>query len=138
MPPKPITPEQLAQSGSEDGEQLALMQWCALNLSIYPDLKWLHHSPNGGFRDKREAGKLKAMGVKPGFHDLILLVKRKDYTGLTIELKSLKMKNKKDGGASEEQTMWARHLTGQGFCVKLCHGWLEAKSCLEWYLKLPR
>jgi len=133
-----ITPEQLAKSGSEDGEQLALMQWCALNLSTYPDLKWLHHSPNGGFRNKSEGARLKAMGVKPGFHDLILLVKHGGYTGLSIEMKSLKMKDKKDGGARDEQTMWAEHLTGQGFYVKLCHGWLEAKSCLEWYLKLDR
>jgi len=58
-----ITPEQLAASGSEDGHQLAIMQWCALNLNMYPELKWLHHSPNGGFRVKREAAKLKAIIV---------------------------------------------------------------------------
>ena len=129
-----ITPESFALSGSEDGEQLALMQWCALNLHRYPDLKWLHHSPNGGFRNKREAAKFKAMGTKAGFHDLILLVRRGPYSGLSIELKSLKVINKKDGGASAEQLMWAEHLIGQGFCVKLCHGWQSAVAAIEEYL----
>lgn len=129
-----ITPESLALSGSEDGEQLALMQWCALNLHRYPDLKWLHHSPNGGFRNKREAAKFKAMGVKAGFHDLILLVRKGPYVGLSIELKSLKMINKKDGGATAEQLMWAEHLLQQGFNVRLCHGWQSAVTALENYL----
>lgn len=129
-----ITPESLAKSGSEDGEQLAVMQWCALNYNKYPELKWLHHSPNGGFRNKREAAKFKAMGVKPGFHDLILLVSKGPYTGLTIELKSLAAKSRKDGGATAEQILWAKHLIGQGFCVKLCHGWQSAVAVIEEYL----
>ena len=33
------------------------------------------HTPNGGKRTKREAGKLKAMGVLPGVPDLILMSK---------------------------------------------------------------
>lgn len=132
----PITPESLAKSGSEDGEQLAVMQWCALNLNKYPELKWLHHSPNGGYRGKREAAKFKAMGVKPGFHDLILLVRRGPYPGASIEMKSLKVKNHKDGGATPEQILWANHLIEQGFYVRLCHGWQSAVAVLEDYLNL--
>ena len=131
--PNPITPEQMARSGSEDGEQLAILLWAAYNLNMYPELKWLHHSPNGGFRNKREAGKLKAMGVKRGFPDLCLLVRRKQYAGLLIELKQLKK-----GIVSTEQDQWKIHLNNEGFYATVCHGWLEAVSVIEYYLKLER
>ena len=131
-----ITPEQLAASGSEDGEQLAVMQWCALHYNKYPELKWLHHSPNGGFRNQREAAKFKALGVKPGFHDLILLVRKGPYIGLSIEMKSLKVKGHKNGGATDEQILWANHLIGQGFYVRLCHGWQSAVQVIEEYLNV--
>lgn len=126
-----ITPADMAKSGSEDGEQLALMQWCAL--SGYPELRWLHHSPNGGSRNKREGAKFKALGVKRGYPDLTLLIPCKKYCGLFIELKKLK-----GGVTSNEQVDWIMHLNGAGYYATVCHGWLEAKSCLEWYLKLER
>lgn len=130
-----ITPESLAASGSEDGHQLALLQWSALNLNIYPDLKWLHHSPNGGFRNKREAGKLKAMGVRRGYPDLTLLIPRGIYHGLLIELKVPELKTKKDGGASSEQIAWGIYLKENNYGYKLCHGWIDARDTLISYLE---
>lgn len=54
----------------------------------YPSLKnRLHHSPNGGKRNRVEAAKFKAMGVRPGFPDLILLHPNKFYPFMGIELK---------------------------------------------------
>lgn len=129
-----IQPEDLI-NGSEDGEQLAVQCWCALNFNKYPELRWLHHSPNGGFRNKREAGKLKAMGVKRGFPDLILLVKRGPYSGLGIELKIPELKTKKNGGASDEQLLWGKHLLLNGFGFKVCHGWIDARDTLVSYLE---
>lgn len=129
-----IKPEDLV-SGSEDGEQLALMCWAALNFNKYPDLKWLHHSPNGGSRDKREAAKLKAMGVKSGFPDLCLLVERRPFNGLLIELKIPELKTKKNGGAFKEQIDWGIHLRANGFGYKLCHGWEDARDTLISYLE---
>lgn len=128
-----ITPAQMARSGSEDGEQLAIMCWCALNLKQYPELRWLHHSPNGGFRNQREAAKFKAMGVKRGFPDLTLPIRRKQYAGLYIELKKIK-----GGVVSNEQAEWKTHLNEQGYYAKVCHGWLEAVAVLEVYLKLEK
>lgn len=125
-----ITPEQLAASGSEDGEQLALMCWCALNIAEYPDLKWLFHIPNGGSRDKREASKLKGMGVKRGVYDLFLPIKRGGYSGLFIELKKLK-----GGKVSEEQKEWGEHLRKEDFGAIICFGWIEARDTLIAYLK---
>ena len=105
-----ITPEQLAASGSEDGHQLALMQWCALNFDKYPQLRRMVHVPNGGFRNKKEAAKLKAMGVKAGFPDLFLPYNNEKYNGLMIEMKKLK-----GGKTSAEQVDWLFYLDSQNF-----------------------
>lgn len=134
MSPNQITPEQCAASGSEDAHQLAIQCWAALNFNKYPELKWLHHSPNGGFRNKREAGKLKAMGVKRGFPDLTLLVRRGPYSGLLIELKTPERKKQKDGGASQDQLNWGEHLHKEGFGFCVCYGWQDAVAVLENYL----
>ena len=57
----------------------------------YPNLKnRLHHSPNGGKRNQVEAAKFKAMGVRAGFPDLILLHPNKFYPFMGIELKTEK------------------------------------------------
>lgn len=44
---------------SEDTEQIAVVYWAIYNAAQYPELKWLHHVPNGGRRNKQEAVKLK-------------------------------------------------------------------------------
>lgn len=51
---------------SEDTEQINVVSWANWNMNRYPELKWLHHVPNGGSRNKQEAVKLKQMGVKAG------------------------------------------------------------------------
>jgi hypothetical protein len=136
-----ITPEDLAKNNTEDGHQLALMQWCALNFDKYPELKWLHHSPNGGSRHKAEASKLKAMGVKEGFPDLLLLVKRGQWSGLTIELKRIeggltaKGNVKKKGVVRKEQEDWGKFLQSQGFGFSVCYGWEMARDILIQYLR---
>lgn len=43
-----------------------------LDLSLPPPLRWLH-IPNGEARGKRAAGRLKAMGLKPGAADVLIL-----------------------------------------------------------------
>ena len=39
---------------SEDTEQMAVVSWARWNVQKYPELKWLHHVPNGGSRNKQE------------------------------------------------------------------------------------
>src|ERR1700733_8739225 len=123
---KPITPEQLAKSGSEDGAQMALFCWCAQ--SGISELKWLFHIPNGGSRHIAEAGKLKAMGVKPGVPDIMLPIGRNGFKGLWIELKKPKV-----GVVSEKQHEWLDHLAAQGYATRVCFGWIEAKDALLEY-----
>jgi hypothetical protein len=133
----PITPEQLASSGSEHGEQAAIFCWCSQNLITYPDLKWLYAVPNGGYRHPAEAGRLVAAGVKSGVPDICLPVRQKGWqgsNGLYIELKALKTKGKKVGEPRPEQAEWLAFLKTQGYYTAVCYGWIEARDLLIRYL----
>lgn len=125
-----ITPERLAASGTEHGNQSAIMCWANLNIKQYPDLRWLAAIPNGGFRDKITAGKLKAEGVKSGLPDLVLLVRRGIYAALWIELKKPKV-----GRVSKEQFAWIEQAKSQGHAAVVCYGWESAALMLQQYLE---
>ena len=124
---KHLTPEILARSGSEDGNQIALFSWCAT--SGIPELKWLFHIPNGGSRHIAEASKLKAMGVKRGVPDIFLPVRTINFIGMWIELKKpIK------GIVSGEQDKWLDYLSKQGYATRVAFGWEEARDALLEYL----
>ena len=131
---KMITPEQLAKSNSESGHAKALMCWAALNINQYPELKWLAHIPNGGWRDAVTANNLKAEGVKAGLLDYFLAIKRGPYSGLWLELKRPGTKDKRVGVVSKDQEEWIDHLRSQGFVVVVCHGWEIARNIIIGYL----
>lgn len=117
---------------SEAQEQTALFQWAMLARQKYPQLELLHHIPNGGKRDKREAGALKRQGVKAGVPYKMLFyslpVPKSNYHGLYIELKVGKNKT------SKFQNEWIKNLREQGYCVEVCYGWNEAREVIEKYL----
>lgn len=70
----------------EDSLQIACVQWFDLQ---YRWLSWaLFHVPNGGSRNRIEAAKFKAMGVRAGVPDLILLHRSGAYAYLALELKA--------------------------------------------------
>ena len=58
----------------ESAEQIAVMQWSANAMRMWPDLRWLFAVPNGGRRDVAEAAHLKRQGVKRGVVDLLSLI----------------------------------------------------------------
>ena len=129
-----MTPEQLAKSGTEHGHQVALFAWCALNVGIYPELKWFHAIPNGGTRGddtKTRAirgGQLKAEGVKKGVSDCFLPIRRGIFSGLYIEMK------KPGGKESIEQIEFSNFVISQGFGYICCDTWEKAKNVLINYL----
>lgn len=118
---------------SEQVEQMALMRWAEYEKGAHPELKLLMHIPNGGSRTKAEAGRFKAMGVKPGVPDLFLPVARGTYHGLWVELK------RADGGKTKAaQRGWIDALKAQGYMAGVCHGWVEASETIMKYLNLPK
>ena len=69
----------------EDTLQKSCVQWFDLQ---YRHFSWaLFHVPNGGQRNRVEAAKFKAMGVRPGVPDLLLILPRHGYSYLAMELK---------------------------------------------------
>ena len=126
MPP---TPEQLARSGTEAAHQTALFCWAALNQETYPELKLMFHIPNGGTRDRVEAGHLKAQGVKSGVPDICLPFAVYPYHALWIELKVGKNK------LSDNQDAFCEQLKYRNYAIVVCYSWFEAMNVIISYLK---
>lgn len=129
-PPKPITPESLAECGTENGHQMAVFQWCAMNRATYPMLEMLFAIPNGGWRHKRTAMILKATGSKRGVPDMCLPVPCWGYYGLFVELKP----SVDEGSVSDDQEKWIAKLQAQGYACAVAYGWDMARDILVSYL----
>ena len=115
---------------TENAEQAALFEWARLSEKKHPELKLLHHIPNGGARDGRTGAVLKRTGVKPGVPDICLPVPSGDHHGLYIELK------RRNGGAlSANQRIWLNALSEQGHKAVCCKGWEEARDEIIKYLE---
>lgn len=114
----------------ESQEQIWLFDWCRYASIKYPELDLLYHIPNGGSRNKIEAARLKAQGVKAGVPDLFLPAAKGDYHGLYIELK-----RQKHGTLSADQKQWIERLRQAGYRVEVCKGFQEAANVIESYLE---
>lgn len=116
---------------TEEQEQIALFNWAAwMSNTKWPELAMMYHVPNGGYRNKAEAGRFRAQGVKSGVPDIVLPVARGGWHGLYIELKRTV-----GGRVSKEQREWLGKLNAQGYYTAVCQGWEEAKNAIEWYLQ---
>lgn len=136
--PKPITPEGLAASGTEDGHQMALFAWASSPQAQaeWPDLRWLFAIANGGYRNKVTAVRLRAMGVKKGIPDICLGVRRGSFACLWIELKIPKREDgRRAGTARKEQTVWLDHFKEMGHGAIVCRGWDHARQVIIQYLE---
>lgn len=117
---------------SESQEQKALFQWAGYAEQQYPELRLLHHIPNGGLRDAGTAANLKREGVKRGVPDISLPAPRGKYHGLFIEMKAGNNK------PTKEQKAWLKSLEEEGYATYVCYSWLEAREVLEKYLSEPK
>lgn len=96
----------------------------------YPELKGLLFAvPNGGARNKVEAGIMKAEGVTAGVADLILLVPRQGYGCLCIEMKAGR------GEQSEHQKEWQKQAERHGSKYVVCRSLDEFMNQIGNYLK---
>lgn len=99
---------------SEHLEQVDFVAWFRRN---YPDVR-IFAIPNGGYRGKAQAGKLKAEGVSPGVPDLYIPEWR-----LWIE-----MKREKGGTLSPAQKEWREYLESIGDCWIRGNGFEDARE----------
>lgn len=132
-----LSPEAQALLAEGDASEEQIHRTCAdwvfAHEERYPVLQRLMHVPNGGARSKGEAGKLKAMGVRPGVSDWICPFPspNRAYKGLAIELKSRTGTVSKDQRAFLDDAHAAGWLTGvarsfEDFLELMTH-WLREK-----------
>jgi hypothetical protein len=166
-----VTLDQIAKSGTEAAHQTALFafvavacnwgfdaawEWASgasvptgeiadLSACAVPELRWLHHIPNGGSRGDSGASRairgaqLKAQGVRAGVADLCLPVRRGACSGLYVEMKKPSEKPVKatsKGGVSEDQRAFGDFVKMQGYGWIVCYGWQDAASTIEAYLSV--
>lgn len=126
---------------SEAAEQMKVVEWCKVT-----DWKrggglgtgLIFHIPNGGWRSKAEASKLKAMGVRKGVADLFLPVPvygedgAMVRAGLWIELKDA------GGVLSVEQGEWLGEMKKRGYEAVCATGAHQAIEAIRRYLKLDQ
>ena len=110
----------------EHEEQVAFVKWLRL---VHPRVPFIA-IPNGGWRHKATAGRLKAEGAQPGAPDLMIPVPIGDKHGLFIE-----MKRERGGQLSESQKEFIPILREHGYAVEVCAGALAAIEAFERYFK---
>lgn len=134
-----LTPEMLARSGSEFGEQCALFCWCSLpeTRASYPDAVKLY-STHQNFTDAVKGARAKQVGIRAGVADIFLPVAKGRFHGLYIELKidptnPLNFAKKKKGTVSQAQKDFGEQVTADGYLWKVCEGWLNARVIIASY-----
>jgi hypothetical protein len=129
-----VTPEALAASGTEDGEQSAL--FCYARQAEKLDYRWelLHSIPNGGRRGAATAARMAATGAKAGYPDVGLDIAAGGFHGLRIEMKVAAHEGHAGGRLSEAQKYWHQILRHEGYSVVVCYGWKQAVIAIESYL----
>lgn len=108
----------MTRARPEEALHRAVAEFLTLAL---PEDAWFCHVPNGGKRSKSEAARFKAMGVKAGVPDLLIIYQGRAHW---VELKAGK------GRLSEAQ----QTVRAQLYAVD-CH-WADCRSLddVEWWI----
>lgn len=118
----------------EDIEQARVIAWAddPATQRRLPEVADLYAIPNGGFRHKSTAMRMRWTGARPGIPDLHLPVPRGPYASLYVEMKAM------DGVLSPAQKGRIPRLERHGNKVIVAHGADKAIAGIEAYLRLPR
>lgn len=110
--------------------QCAIVKWFYY---AYPAYRGgcLFAVPNGGHRNIQTARSLKAEGVTSGVSDLLLLVPKREYHGLCVEVKT------PVGRQSDNQKNWQRIIEAQGYRYEIVRSLDEFAELVRWYLNEP-
>lgn len=106
----------------EDRLHIGLLEYIRLQ---YPKAL-VHHSANEGKRTPFEQFKIKRLGLKKGFPDLIIIFNGRN---LALELKTSK------GKPSDEQEAWIEVLQAHGWTGQITYGFDEAKEVVDKFCK---
>lgn len=109
---------------TEYSEQQALFEWAEWAANQHPCLRYLMAIPNGQYRP----GQRMEAGLRAGVPDIFLPYPRNNEYGLWIEMKV------GDNRVTAEQSEWLAWLEQQGYRVRVCYGFDEARREIEEYL----
>lgn len=112
-------------------EESAIQKNCVTWFRLqYPRLRLLLFAvPNGGARNKREAGIMKGEGVTAGVADMILLKPSSGYSSLCVEFKTPK------GRQEPSQKEWQTAAEGVGNKYVIVRSFEDFRHEIEAYLK---
>lgn len=122
----------------EDWHQITLLSWVHSHLREFPELTTVHHSPNGGKRAKvtrkgvtysPEGVRLKRMGTRAGYPDILIDTPMHGWHGLRIELKDMR-----GNTMSPAQRAWLMVLRERGYWADMAQGWRAARIIILAYL----
>ncbi len=119
---------------TESKSQQAVIRWFAYahkGLGV-SDERLLMAFPLQGARTAQNGARLKAEGMRAGTPDMLLAVRRGNYAGIWIEMKTLA------GRLTDSQDEMGVLLAKHGYCVAVCRSADEAIRTIEVYLKLPQ
>lgn len=126
----------------ESGHQQCVIRWRNIAVDIWPELRWLHSCPNGGYAlSAAAAGRLRGEGLMSGVPDLFLDVPRGAFHGLRLEMKvpprpatAKRPRALRAGVLSPEQQEWLGHYAANGYAAHVAYGWREAVAIIKGYL----
>jgi hypothetical protein len=120
-------PSPKKRAAPEEDLQRACVQFAQALEQKHPLLQYLFHPANGGKRPRGEAGKLKALGVKPGVPDLLLPLPSPSgrWRGLALELKG------PSGRLEADQERWLSLLNRKGWLVGTVWGFEDFQDFLS-------
>lgn len=159
-----MTPDQLAKSGSEDGEQMALFAWARMAAMYGFAVAWMDEA-----YESKEKAEFLAEQRRYISHETRPLNYQLDYmfaipngglrhkatagrlkaTGVKSGVPDVmlpvsvgkwlglfvELKRKKGGRVSDEQKHWIRALTSNGYRAYVCEGWRHAAESIQYYLE---
>lgn len=122
-----MIPNKFKVFASESEMQCAFFAHLKLALpKIHP---YAFSIPNGGYRNKREAARLKREGLKSGVPDVFIAYPSGTYHGLFIEFK--RMKSSK---VSDSQKEYLKLLSDNGYFCCICTCSIEAINITKSYI----
>ena len=113
------------RSDYEREEHIVVAQWLDLH-----GIKWFH-TPNGGGRHPAEAARMRAMGVKRGVPDFLIIdpPPKALAHGAALELKRRTSHGERRAALTPEQREWLEALKERGWAARVSHG---AKDAIGW------
>jgi hypothetical protein len=117
---------------SEHLEQARYFAWVKKHRRTHEQLHLVFAIPNGGFRHKAVAARMKAEGVEPGIPDIFVSVPKDGFSGMYIEMKSTDPKAKLSTAQEDKIQLLRQH----GYQVCVCKGADHAIAVTKEYLEI--